>query len=290
MPRWMSLLVTLVVVAAVEVGGAARAGAAFTAGDGGNTINVGVSTSSSTPGSPGSPGGPGSYGGSVSACSYIALPPSFVQGLGPGGPLPGGWYVDTCAHGGLTFRGVGVVWITYSHPGPPPGPAVPPSQLASEAASSLALPVPAIHLDPAAFSVVNLRTWLWVDSSIWHPYSTSASAGGESVSATATPVSVTWQMGDGGTVTCAGPGTPYDPALPAASQQSACSYTYRVSSAGRASPSGNANGAAFEVTATVDWQVTWVGGGTSGTLPSLSTSSSRPVRVEQIESVESAGP
>jgi len=292
--RWLTVLVALAAVAVVQIDAVPKAGASvvtnYGATDSGNTVTVGVSTSASLPGSAGAPGSPGSSGGSSSTqqCTYMRVPSAFANALGPGGSLPGAWYFDTCATGTPSFKGVGMVWIRYSHPPTAPTPSVPPAQLASEAASSLSLPAPSMHLDPSPFSVVNFATWLWVDASIWHPYTTSASAGGESVSATATPVSVTWDMGDGSSLTCDGPGTPYDPMLPASIQQTSCSYVYRISSAGQPSPDGNPNDAAFMVSATVTWQVTWSGAGASGTLPDLYTTSTLPVRVEQIEAVEAA--
>ena len=48
----------------------------------------------------------------------------------------------------------------------------------------------------------------------------------------ATPVSTTWDAGDGTPpLVCAGPGTPYDTSRPESSQSTDCSHTYRSSSA-----------------------------------------------------------
>jgi hypothetical protein len=171
-------------------------------------------------------------------------------------------------------------------------PAVAPSALALQAADSLTLPPPVVNLNPSAFSVVNLSSWLWIDPQSWHSFRATATAGGVSATAVATPDSVSWSMGDGHTVVCGGPGMPYQPTLSVDAQTTDCSYTYAESSAGQ--PSGNdgdPNDGAFNVTATITWTVSWVSTGVTGggPLPPLRTSSTVPVRVEQVESVGTAG-
>jgi hypothetical protein len=98
-------------------------------------------------------------------------------------------------------------------------------------------------------------------------------------------------MGDGHTVLCSGPGTPYQLTISSSEQTTDCSYTYTSSSAAQPSPDGDPNDGAFRVTATVSWTVSWTvtGGSGGGTLPALHTSSTVPVRVEQVESVGTAG-
>ncbi len=266
------------------------AGAVITIGtDGGSTVSVGVATSTSAPGMPGSSAAPGVSGGSGQACAYQVLPAYEQAGMAPGGPTPGEWYAETCPGQQFGACSCGFVWIADSQPAQDGVPAVDPEVLARQAEQSITLPAPAIETSPAAFSVVNLPTWLWVDPSMWHPFSASASAGGVSVTATALPVSVQWQMGDGGALSCDGPGTPYNTSLPSSEQQTSCSYVYRRSSVGQPAPDGNPNHAAFDVAAAVTWRVAWSvsGGPGGGALPSLTTSSSVPVRVEQVEAVES---
>jgi hypothetical protein len=169
---------------------------------------------------------------------------------------------------------------------PPPDPAV----AGAQAASELQLPTPTLTLSPSSTGYVNLAEWLWVTSSMWRPLSTTAQAcnAGGCVSATAraTPSYVTWDTGDGSTVTCNGPGTPYDPALPATDQTTTCSHTYTTTSAGQPSPDGNPNDAAFPITATITWTIAWAGpNGSAGALPSLTTRGVTSLEVAQIESV-----
>jgi hypothetical protein len=162
-----------------------------------------------------------------------------------------------------------------------------PTAAGAQAASTIALPSPSIHLNPATFGVVNLKVWLAIDPSLWHPFQATATARGVTASAVATPETVTWNMGDGHTVECDGPGSVYDPSLPMNTQSTSCGYIYQRTSAGEPSGDGNPNDGAFPVTATVTWVVTWtaVGEPGGGVLPSLQTSTTIPLRVEQVESV-----
>jgi hypothetical protein len=160
----------------------------------------------------------------------------------------------------------------------------------AQAASELQLPNPVPALSPSITGYVNLAEWLSIAPAVWAPLSTTAqacSAGGcVAATATATPSSVTWTTGDGSTVICNGPGTTYDIDLPPSSQSTACSHTYTISSAGQPSPDGNPNHAAFPITATITWSVTWVGpDGSGGALPSLTTQGMTSLVVAQIESI-----
>jgi hypothetical protein len=101
---------------------------------------------------------------------------------------------------------------------------------------------------------------------------------GVSVTATARPVSAIWFMGDGGSVLCDGPGTPWRPGNDPAAASPDCGYTYRRSSAGAADGK-------FSVTVTVTWRVTWAGAGGSGTIPGLTTTGTVQVPVQESQAV-----
>jgi hypothetical protein len=196
--------------------------------------------------------------------------------------------VDLCAVGNAMSMATGLAWFgTGQVPGtPPPDPAT----VGAEAASGLRLPEPSLTLSPATTAYVNLAEWLRIDPSVWHSFTTSAQActagGCTTASATATPSYVTWSTGDGSTVTCNGPGTAYNEAIPADAQSTSCSHTYTTTSAGQPTPDGNPNDAAFPVTATVTWTVAWSGpDGSAGALPSLTTEATTSLKVAQIESV-----
>ncbi len=288
--RWTALAgVAVTGVAAaglVAVGPVHSAGAAADGSDGpGATVTVGASSGGSGGGAPGgAPRGPTGSGGGGNPwiCTYTELTLNDGGGFAPGGPTPGSWYSVTCTD---QLTGVSVTqteWITAQ--AAPGTPAVDPYAVARQAERSLRLPSPSNHFDPTV-PVVNLPTWLWIDPGVWHPYRVTASVGSVTATAVATPVTVTWSMGDGGSVTCDGPGTPFDPSEPA--QESPCSYLYPESSAGQPSPDGNPDDGAFVVVATIHWSVTWsvTGAAGGGALPALATSTPSLLRVEQVESI-----
>jgi hypothetical protein len=255
--------------------------------DHGNTVTVVVTTRSRTPGQSGHAGG-GSSGGheNVYVCTYTDAPPSMTTGLMTGGPEAGQFYIVTCTGPGLGSGQSAIVWLANQVYGIPEG--VTPNTVAQRAASSITLPSPVIRTNPAASTVVNIPTWLWINSSIWHPRTATASLAGISATATASPVMVTFATGDGAHVVCYGPGTAYNPSEPPSTQRTSCSHSYSYSSAGQASPDGNANDDAFDISATITWNVTWKGDGFAGggSLPALTTTSTTSLRVEQIESVQ----
>jgi hypothetical protein len=173
---------------------------------------------------------------------------------------------------------------------PPPGGGPPPVLPAPEVLARLAvkylrLPSPVIRSSPAqaALQLTNLPTWLWINPAEWVPESKTAAVPGESVTATATPVSVTWHPGDGSTVTCQGAGTPYASADNPAAASPDCGHTYTSSSAGQP-------GGAFQATATIAWDVTWQGaGGAGGVLPPLFTTAVAAFRVAESQALNTSG-
>ncbi len=185
-------------------------------------------------------------------CTYVPLP-----GFGP--PPPGKdpngeWYAisgpqgsscpDSNFQGSANPRGLRAVWVPNGSPPPPPPPD--PAVVGAQAASEIPFPAPSISLSPKANGWVNFPEWLWIDSSIWHSISTSATAcnpgGCTTATATATPNQVVWAFGDGGTTTCKDAGTPYNYSI-TSNQVTDCSYVFKSSSE------------SYSVTATVDWSV-----------------------------------
>lgn len=189
------------------------------------------------------------------------------------GEGPGTWYRKICTSDadGETAT---VVWVRARR--------VDHRALADEAADRASIPLPAIRLSPpvGADQVVNVPTWLSIDTAQWRPVTSSATAGTVTATATAVPESVTWSMGNGDTVSCAGPGTPYQRGGAAAGQQPDCSYTYRGSSA-------RAPGGTFTLAATVSWRVSWVATGApgGGVLGTVTRTSQVPVRVAEIQAL-----
>jgi len=227
----------------------------------GGTISVGASTESWTPpaGShwaqaaqsdppPGKPNPNQPYG-----CTYAVVEPQYAQLMGVGGPQPGNWVIPTCAGPGV-IDPMPPFWVVNATA---QAPTANPVVLVQQALSKLPLPTPTIEMAPATDQdqLVNASTWLWIDPAAWRGLSASATAGPVTTTATATPAEVIWQMGDGHSVTCLGPGTPYDPSQPNATTD--CSYTWTQSSAGQP-------GGVYQVTATVYYRAAWTAAGAPG--------------------------
>ncbi|GGY04076.1 ATP/GTP-binding protein [Streptomyces minutiscleroticus] len=140
-------------------------------------------------------------------------------------------------------------------------PQVNPRELAQRAVDSMTLLGPDIASPrPAGRYTVGVPMWLWVNQSAttYGPNTASASAGGVTVTATAKVSKIVWEMGDGATVTCTGPGTPYSAAA-GMKESPTCGRRYTASSAG-------ATGGKYAVRATSTWTIDWQGGGAAGQL------------------------
>lgn len=241
----------------------------------GNDVGAGAGSTDSTAG-----GGSTGAGATAPVCEWVKLASeeSLIadrlaeSGDGPErGQEPGAWYRHTCV--GSTGSTSTIVWVTDR---------VDPLVLARRAADRAAIPSPALAFNPSPSegAVVNVETWLWVERSAWRAVSAQAASGGVTVTATAAPQRVVWEMGNGDRVTCNGPGPPYDRSKRPDEQTTDCSYTYRSSSA-------RAAGGAFTVTATVSWAVTWsvTGAAGGGSLGTVSRSQSIRMPVREIQAV-----
>ena len=167
--------------------------------------------------------------------------------------------------------------LTLSPSRPRPRPAQ--STIVSSAMGALNPPAPTIHTSPSYRSglLVQTPTWLWVSPSYWRTYSTTIVVWGYVVTIFATPTVVRWNMGNGDSITCLGPGTPWIPGFGDA--LSTCKYTYRHSSAG-------ASGDRYKITATVTFvgSFTTVGlGGMRGPLGAVTRRSSVYAPVAEIQ-------
>ncbi|USX56436.1 hypothetical protein [Lentzea sp. HUAS12] len=184
-------------------------------------------------------------------------------------PEPGGWFMVLCSPDGKDPDSHGPVWVAAAEQAA----TVSPEQVAQMARRQLRLPAPVISASPSGTQLVRLPTWLWLSGG-WAPSSATASVPGVSMTASATPLSVTWSMGDGISVTCPGPGTPYQDVADPESASPDCGHTYVRSSAGEPRQ-------AFVVSVTVLWTVTWNGAGQTGTFPDLTTTGSTAFRVAE---------
>lgn len=188
----------------------------------------------------------------------------------------GAWYVYKCTGNGTRdafYRPP--VWIADAPQQGGGGVPLPdPAQVAQQARNQLRLPTPEIETSPPGEQLVNLPTWLWLDRGNWERVSATASVPGVSVTAVARPTKVVWRLGDGSSVTCSGPGTPYTAVTDSKKPSPNCGHTYRASSAGQP-------GNAYAVSATIHWSVSWSGAGESGTFPGLTTTSQAALRVAE---------
>jgi hypothetical protein len=202
-------------------------------------------------------------------------PPAWDTADQPPAGVAGAYYLETCAVGvNIAGTGGGIVWLPA---GAAPGP-VTPIALARQATNALALPTPRIDISPYGQQLVNLPTWLWISGPTYVARSATAAVPGESVTATATPTSVVWSMGNGAEVTCHGAGTAYTPSARPTDPSPDCGYTYHESSSTQPR-------SAFVVSATVHWSVAWVGGGQTGTLPGLTTTATLHVPVAESQAL-----
>lgn len=196
-----------------------------------------------------------------------------AEALGGKVDPPAYWYVGSCGDPITNFWPSNLILyrVYDSNPGL--------QLLVQEAIRHLNLPAPRIRLNPAppAPQVVYVPTWFWIDDAVWAPRSATASVAGLSVTAVGTPTQVRWSTGDGATVTC-GQGTAWKPGTDPKKASPDCGHTY-------ASPSRAAAGGVYTVTATITWQVTWSGGGTSGTEDPLTSTASEQVRVVEAAAV-----
>lgn len=141
------------------------------------------------------------------------------------------------------------VWL----PGKPDTVVVDPVTLVYQAIASMDLAPPLIKTAPDAgqIGLVNMPVWMWVTKSenTWGPIVRSASVPGLSVTATAQVKAINWSMGDGKTVRCEGPGTPYSKAMGTKASPT-CGHRY-------VKTSHKLPHCKYPVTAVAQWDITW---------------------------------
>ncbi|WP_031510907.1 hypothetical protein [Streptomyces megasporus] len=223
---------------------------------------TGVRVERPAPGSPGDGRRPTGGGGSAKSggdfavnrdCRVRPLQPQPPAGssLWEGrDPEDGAIYVRICPTTGPL--GLGQTQETFWAANPPEEEAVDPTVLAQQALDKMALRGPDIISPTSAGRYsVGVPMWLQVGRSAttYGPNRASASAGGVTVTATARVTRIVWDMGDGSSVTCTGPGSPYRKGYGMRSSPD-CGHRYTTTSASRSS-------GRFTVTATSTWQVQW---------------------------------
>lgn len=169
------------------------------------------------------------------------------------------WLCTTCPDGSANTCNAQTIWLP---PGTSPGPPDP-GVLAQQATGTLRLATAQVHTAPQhpARSYVGVENWLWVPESQWATLTKTVTAGGTSVTVTAEPERVMWEMGPE-TQTCYAAGREWRSGMGDAATTT-CGYTYRATSASE--PDG-----VFAIAATIRYRVEWVCAGAcprgSGTL------------------------
>ncbi|WP_018801993.1 hypothetical protein [Salinispora arenicola] len=118
-----------------------------------------------------------------------------------------------------------------------------------------------------------MPVWWWVQPGLWETHTATASLPGITITARAEPTKITWYAGDGSSIVCRGPGTPWTGSASPLSK-SDCGHTYTTTS--REAPSGK-----FTLRAVVTWHITWAGGGFSGTEPAATTADQATIEVTE---------
>jgi hypothetical protein len=142
------------------------------------------------------------------------------------------------------------IWL----PGTPDSVVVDPVTVAHQAVSTMQLGPPLIRTAPATgqIGLVNMPVWLWVTktANTWGPIVRTATVPGLSVTATARVKAIDWSMGDGTTVRCDGPGTPYTKSMGTKASPD-CGHRY-------AKTSSKLPHCKYPVTAVARWEIAWV--------------------------------
>jgi hypothetical protein len=169
------------------------------------------------------------------------------------------------------------LWIADGD-APDPAPLIDPQVLARRAVDSMRLVGPKVASPRAAGTyVIGMPMWMWVTQSptTYGPNSAKASAGGVTVTAIARVTSVRWVMGDGKTITCNGPGTPYTSSTGMADSPD-CGHHYVTVP--------RTKDQRFHGTATATWTIEWTadGVGDSGTFTEV-RQSAFTARVHEVQ-------
>ncbi|MEU0304675.1 ATP/GTP-binding protein [Streptomyces sp. NPDC006175] len=193
----------------------------------------------------------GSSGSSAPSCTYTRLDPQppaeNMFWKGHDRSEKGAVYGVNCPG----QQGARTVWIADGT-APDAAPVIDPEAVARRAVASMRLDGPEVASPRAAGTyVVGMPMWMWArpSPSTFGPATASATAGGVTVTATARVTTVRWAMGDGTTVTCHGPGTPYTKSR-GATPSPDCGHLYER-------PSSQQPGGRYQGTATSTWTITW---------------------------------
>lgn len=153
-------------------------------------------------------------------------------------------------------------WLRNDRLSGPRNPAITAGQAAAIAVAHLQLPTiapgigPSPDLNPWNMAAVGYPLWLWADGPT-RVGPVSESVSGLSVSLEAEVSSLTFRMGDGHSIKCAGSGHQWTTAVKPGTKSPSCGYAYTKPSL----PDRR-----YTVAAIANWAVTWTSNGQSGVI------------------------
>lgn len=140
---------------------------------------------------------------------------------------------------------------------------------------------------PTYHTYISYKNWLWIPAEQWHEVSVGLSVGGATVTLTAAPSYVDWDMGNGERTSCVGAGREWVKGLPENAPTN-CSYAYDEME--------DLEGDKWTVSARINYTVSWTctgncGGATSGDLGDVTAlaGESTTVTVYQRQTVNENG-
>jgi len=211
----------------------------------------------------------------VRKCVWTTMAP---QPTPPAGvdPARGAWEECLPAGGAVFGQQNEIRWMVSSGAG---AGATTPAQAAVQVVKEMQLKGITIGMvpysvDQQGVGAVGLPAWMWVedteDPQAWGPYAVSKTVDGVSVQATARPLEVTWDMGNGDSVVCTTAGTRFEPRF--GKQESPdCGYTYEKM--------GD-----YRVSAITTWSVEWAAEGESGVIETV-TRSAQDVKIGEFQAL-----
>jgi hypothetical protein len=153
-------------------------------------------------------------------------------------------------------------WLRNDRLSGPGNPPITARQAAAIAVARLQLPTiapgigPSPDLNPWNMAAVGYPLWLWADG-LTHVGPVSETVSGLSVSLEAEVSSLTFRMGDGHSIKCAGSGHQWTTAVKPGTKSPSCGYAYTKPSL----PDRR-----YTVAAIANWAVTWTSNGQSGVI------------------------
>ncbi len=132
---------------------------------------------------------------------------------------------------------------------------------------------------PSYHTYINYLNWLWVAESQWHDVSLSLTLSGATVTLTAKPRYVRWDMGNGQSTSCVGPGREWVKGM-SEDAPTNCSFTY--------STMQDPEGDTWKVSARINYTVGWTctgncGGQTSGDLGDVTALAGEPTSITVLQ-------